>query len=185
MALQQRRTIVGRRIVPNTLLKLTMRIFSLLQAVILVAPALSGAQGVAPAIPSWPVPAGARVRVSSPVLGDKQQVGVVLSATRDTLTFRAERQPAYTSISTSDIRQLEISQGARTHRLLGGLVGFPLGAVAGGFIGAATVEKGNGNARVDSAILGAAVGGLLGAVAGALIIGRTVDSWLPVAVPVP
>jgi hypothetical protein len=67
--------------------------------------------------------------------------------------------------------------------VIGGLVGFSLGAVAGGFIGAATVEKGDGNARVDAAILGAGVGGLLGAVSGALLIGRRVDTWVPVALP--
>jgi hypothetical protein len=67
--------------------------------------------------------------------------------------------------------------------LIGGLVGFAAGAFAGGFIGAATVEKGNGFARVDAAALGAAVGGLLGAVAGGLVIGRKVDTWVPVALP--
>jgi hypothetical protein len=158
-----------------------MKFPSMLQAVIVLAPALAGAQ--TPAIPAWPVAEGARVRVSSPVLGNEPRVGVVVSATRDTLSFRAEKQPAYTSLRTSDIRQLEVSQGTRSHRLIGGLVGFPLGAIAGGFIGAATVEKGNFNARFDGGIIGAAVGGLLGAVAGALVIGRTVDTWVPVPLP--
>ena len=158
-----------------------MKFSSMLQAVVVLAPALAGAQ--APAMPAWPVAEGARVRVSSPVLGNEPRVGVVVSTTRDTLSFRAERQPAYTSLRTSDIRQLEVSQGTRSHRLIGGLVGFSLGAVAGGFIGAATVAKGNGNARIDAAIIGAGVGGLLGAVAGALAIGRTVDTWVPVALP--
>ena len=156
--------------------------FSLvLQAVTVIAPALVGAQQ--PAIPAWPVAEGARVRVTSPVLGNEPRVGVVVSATRDTLSFRAERQPAYTPLRTSDIRQLEVSQGTRSHRLIGGLVGFAAGAVAGGFIGAAAVEKGNGFARVDGAGVGASIGGLLGAVAGALVIGRSVDTWVPVALP--
>ena len=160
-----------------------MRFFTVLSAVIVLAPVLSGAQTRAPAIPAWPVAEGARVRVSSSRLGKEPRVGVVVSATNDTLSFRAERQSAYTSIRTSDIRQLEISQGTRSHRVIGGLVGFSLGAVAGGFIGAATVKKGDGNARVDAAILGAGVGGLLGAVSGALLIGRRVDTWVPVALP--
>lgn len=158
-----------------------MKFSTMLRAVIVLAPALADAQ--TPAIPAWPVAVGARVRVSSPVLGNEPRVGVVISATRDSLSFRAERQPAYTSLMTSDIRQLEVSHGIRRHRFIGGLVGFSLGAVAGGFIGAATVEKGNGSARVDAAAIGAGVGGLLGAVAGALVIGRTVDTWVPVALP--
>ena len=160
-----------------------MRFFTVLSAMMVLAPAPSGAQTPAPAMPAWPVAEGSRVRVSSSILGNEPRVGVVVSATNDTLSFRAERQPAYTSIRTSDIRQLEISQGTRSHRVIGGLVGFSLGAVAGGFIGAATVEKGDGNARVDAAILGAGVGGLLGAVSGALLIGRRVDTWVPVALP--
>lgn len=164
-----------------TLADLSMKLFALLQAVIVLAPALAGAQS--PAIPAWPVAEGARVRVSSPVLGNEPRVGVVVSATRDSLSFRAGRQPAYTSLGTSDIRQLEVSQRTRTHRLVGGLVGFPIGAVAGGFIGAASVEKGNFDRRFGAGATGALVGGLLGAVAGALVIGRTVDTWVPVALP--
>ena len=112
-----------------------MKFSSILQSVIVLAPALAGPQ--APAIPAWPVAEGARVRVSSPVLGSEPRVGVVISASRDTLSFRAERQPAYTFLRTSDIRQLEVPQGTRSHRFIGGFVGFSLGAVAGGFIGAA------------------------------------------------
>jgi hypothetical protein len=158
-----------------------MKSSSILQAVIVLAPVLAGAQ--APGIPAWPVAEGARVRVSSPVLGNEPRVGVVISANRDTLSFRAERQSAYTSLRTSDIRQLEVSQGTRSHRFVGGLVGFSLGAVAGGFIGAATGSKGDGFARAGAAAIGAGVGGLLGAVAGSLVIGRTVDTWVPVPLP--
>lgn len=158
-----------------------MKFSSMLRAAIVLAPALAGAQ--APAIPTWPVAEGARVRVSSPVLGNEPRVGVVVSATRDTLSFRAERQPAYTSLGTSDIRQLEISQGTRSRRLLGAVVGFPVGAVGGGFIGAATVERGNFDRRFSAGAIGALAGGLLGAFAGALTIGRTVDTWVPVALP--
>ena len=102
-----------------------MKFSLVLQAVTVLAPALVGAQQ--PAIPAWPVAEGARVRVTSPVLGNEPRVGVVVSATRDTLSFRAEKQPAYTPLRTSDIRQLEVSQGTRSHRLIGGLVGFAAG----------------------------------------------------------
>jgi hypothetical protein len=161
---------------------LAMKFSSVLAAVMVLVPTLTAAQG--PSIPAWPVAEGARVRVLSPVLGNEPRIGLVVSATRDSLSFREGRQPAaYTSLRTSDIRQLEISQRSRRHRFIGGLVGFSVGTVAGGFMGAATVEKGNGFARFDAAIAGAGVGGLLGAVAGALVIGRTVDTWVPVALP--
>ena len=107
-------------------------------ALTLIAPVLPAQL---PAIPAWPVASDSRVRVLSPVLGDKKQVGVAVSATRDTLSFRGEKQPSYMSIGTPDIRQLEISQGTHTRRLTGGLIGFVGGAAAGAAIGAATWKK--------------------------------------------
>lgn len=159
-----------------------MRILAALQAVMLLAPALAAAQ--ATAIPTWPVAEGARVRVLSPALGDDPRVGRVVSATNDSLSFRARPQSApYATLGTSDIRRLELSRDRHSHRLIGGLVGFPLGAVAGGFMGAASVDKGRGDARFDAGRSGAVVGGVVGAIAGMLTIGRTVEKWVPVALP--
>ena len=149
-------------------------------------------------IPAWPVGSGTRVRVLSPMLGDNKQVGVAVSATRDTLSFRREKQPAYTSLSTSDIRQLDISEGTHTRRLNGGLIGFLVGAAGGAAIGAAThkdpppcadiitcvVFGPLKTSRSSEAILGGIAGGLLGGIVGTLVGGRAVDTWVPVAVPV-
>lgn len=173
-----------------------MRLTRVVFALAIVAPVLPAQSSV---IPAWPVASGSRVRVLSPALGDKQQVGVVVSATRDTLSFRSGNQPAYTSISTSDIRQLDISQGTHTRRLNGGLIGFLVGAAGGAAIGAAThkdpppctdfINCGLGilslnTSRSGDAILGATLGGVLGAIVGTLVGARAVDTWVPVAVPV-
>ena len=93
-----------------------------------------------PVIPTWPVASESRVRVLSPVLGDKKQVGVAVAATRDTLSFRGEKQLSYVSIHTFDIRQLEITQGTHTRRFAGGLL-IVGGAAVGAAIGAATWKK--------------------------------------------
>ena len=163
-------------------------------ALTLVAPTLPAQP---PVIPVWPVASESRVRVLSPVLGDKKQVGVAVAATRDTLSFRGERQPSYISIATSDIRQLEISQGKHTRlakgALLGGLIGAASGAVLGVAIGAATHTKcptsgpancTNWTAAWD-ALIGAIPGGIVGAAFGTVVWGgRAWDTWVPVAVPV-
>jgi hypothetical protein len=139
-----------------------------------------------PVIPAWPVASESRVRVLSPVLSDKKQVGVAVAATRDTLSFRGEKQPSDVSIGTPDIRQLEISQGTHTNRLTGGLIGLVVGAAAGAAIGAATYKESPttiADSRWFNAIGGGLAGGVLGTIAGALIGGRKVETWVPVAVP--
>ena len=175
-----------------------MRLIRVVFALAIVAPVLPAQSSV---IPAWPVASGTRVRVLSPMLGDNKQVGVAVSATRDTLSFRREKQPAYTSISTSDIRQLEISQGTHTRRLNGGLIGFLVGAAGGAAIGAAThkdpppctdlincvafsLVSPLNTSRSGDAILGGIAGGLLGGIVGTLVGSRAVDTWVPVAVPV-
>ena len=171
-----------------------MRLTRVVFALAIVAPVLPAQSSV---IPAWPVASGTRVRVLSPMLGDNKQVGVAVSATRDTLSFRREKQPAYTSLSTSDIRQLDISQGTHTRRLNGGLIGFLVGAAGGAAIGAAThkdpppctdfincVEFSLNTSRSGDAILGGIAGGLLGGIVGTLVGARAVDTWVPVAVPV-
>ncbi len=170
-----------------------MRLIRVVASLALVAPVLPAQSSV---IPAWPVASGTRVRVLSPMLGDNKQVGVAVSATRDTLSFRREKQPAYTSISTSDIRQLDISEGTHTRRLNGGLIGFLVGAAGGGALSAAThkdpppctnffgCDTFGQISRSGDAVLGAVFGGVLGAIVGTLVGSRAVDTWVPVAVPV-
>jgi len=172
-----------------------MRLTRVVFALAIVAPVLPAQSSV---IPAWPVASGTRVRVLSPMLGDNKQVGVAVSATRDTLSFRREKQPAYTSLSTSDIRQLEIPQGTHTRRLKGALIGFLVGAAGGGALGAGlhkdpppctdivvcAVQGIFETSRSTDALIGAGVVGVLGAIVGTLVGGRAVDTWVPVAVPV-
>jgi hypothetical protein len=152
----------------------------------------------APIIPAWPVVSGSRVRVLSPVLGDEKKVGVAVSATRDTLSFRHEKQPSYVSISTSDIQQLEIPQGTHTRKANGALYGFLIGAVSGAVLGAATHQSpppcdpnailGCGfqnileTSRSEDAFIGGVLLGGVGAIVGALVGSRAVETWVPVAV---
>jgi hypothetical protein len=158
-------------------------------ALTFVAPALPAQP---PVIPTWPVASESRVRVLSPVLGDKKQVGVAVAATRDTLSFRGEKQLSYVSIHTSDIRQLEISQGKHTRLAKGALLGGLIGAATGAALGVAF--KINGSHECDSCVLttspawdalyGAILGGIPGTVVGMFVMGgRRWDTWVPVAVP--
>lgn len=167
-----------------------MRLIRILCSAALVAPTLSAAQS--PLIPGWPVDAGSRVRISSPVLGDKLQVGSVLSATSDTLVFLAAKQSTSTSIGTPNIVGLDVARGTHTSKLKGALLGFFLGAGSGAALGAATYKRPRCSPDVwclDMFGQGgqAAVGGFLGAVSGTilgLVIGsRPTENWVPVAVP--
>lgn len=188
-----------------------MRLISTLQARSLLLPvrltqvvyALAIAAAVLPAqppvIPAWPVMSGSRVRVLSPVLGDEKKVGVAVSATRDTLSFRQEKQPSYMSISTSDIQQLEIPQGTHTRKANGALYGFLIGAAGGAVLGAAThqapppcdpnVILGCGfqnileTSRSQDAFIGGVLLGAVGAIVGALVGSRAVETWVPVRLP--
>jgi hypothetical protein len=87
-------------------------------AAVLTAPP-SGAQE-AP-IADWPLAAGARVRILSPALGERQQIGNVASATWDTLVFIPVKR------STSTARSDTLTGG-----VLGGLFGAFFGAALGG-----------------------------------------------------
>lgn len=150
-----------------------------------------------PVIPAWPVVSGSRVRVLSPVLGDEKKVGVAVSATRDTLSFRHEKQPSYVSISTSDIQQLEIPQGTHTRKANGALYGFLIGAVSGAVLGAAThqgpapcdnpfgcgLQGAFETSRSEDAFIVGVLGGVVGAIVGTLVGSRAVETWVPVTVP--
>jgi len=167
-----------------------MRLIRILCSAALVAPTLSAAQS--PLIPTWPVTAGSRVRISSPVLGDKLQVGSVLSATSDTLVFLAAKQSTSTAIGTPNIVGMDVARGTHTSKMKGSLMGFLLGAGSGAALGAATYKRpkcdpdvwcldmfGQGGQAAVGAILGAVSGTMLG-----LIIGsRPTENWVPVAVP--
>jgi len=142
----------------------------------------------------WPVAAGAEVRVLAPALGGKTRIGIVVSATEDTLFFREEPQITTRAISVSDITQLQIAQGTHTRKWRNARIGFGIAALVGGAIGAATVKTHPAcqpnticlNLDALDRTTRAMEGGLLGGLLGALIGAGSADvetTW--VAVPLP
>src|SRR5258706_7633312 len=97
-----------------------------------VAATRSGAQ-VAP-IADWPRAAGSRVRILSPVLGERHQIGNVASSTWDTLVFLPVKRPAATPIGTPNIITIEVSKGKHTHMGNGAVMGFLIFWRAGAFM---------------------------------------------------
>src|SRR3954470_13337755 len=114
-----------------------MRVNRLLWMAALVAASPLAAQNVAPS--DWPIPEGSRVRIRSVMLGDWGQfrgaasvTGSVVSATPDTLTFRADGDSTTTAIlPIRRISTLEIARGTHDKKYgawIGGLTGFVAGA---------------------------------------------------------
>jgi hypothetical protein len=137
---------------------------------------------------SWPIAAGSRVRILSPVTGDQAQTGRVISATSDTLVFLPHRTSNSTAISTPNIVKLEVSTGTHSNKLKGALLGFAIGAGAGAAIGSATYHPCSNCfdilGRGGNIAAGSIVGGLVGFAGGMVIGSRPSDNWVPVAVPV-
>ena len=162
-----------------------MRFILILQALSLVVPVGSGAQTAAPS--GWPPAPGSRARILSPVLGEKKQSGVVMSATQDTLFFRQSGASGDRALLTSQITSMEIARGTHTRKGRGALIGFIIGAGTGAGLAAATYKESPGLAidfgRGGDAAFGGVFGGLLGAAIGALVGTRSTDTWVPLAAP--
>jgi len=174
-----------------------MRYVSMVYAIALAMPALAPAQ--TPANPEWPVQAGSRVRILSPVFGDKRQTVTVVSSTADALVFRLSGQAASQTLSSGAISGMEISTGSRAHKAKGALIGLVAGAAVGGILGYATWQRPTckdpnnsilGCLAIDfgrggDAAFAAGAGGILGTIAGALIGTHQTDTWVAVTVPPP
>src|SRR5258706_14686264 len=117
-----------------------MRLIRLLCIALLVVASPSAAQEVpatAQDLPAsdWPVAVGSRVRIRSALVSDVREqytplgfryaTGSVVSATPDTLTFRADGDSAAATaiIPTRRILKLEISRGTHTNKVRDGLIG--------------------------------------------------------------
>jgi hypothetical protein len=182
-----------------------MRLIPLLCIALLVVASPSAAQDVpapAPDIPAsdWPIAAGSRVRIRSALVSDaadrytplgfRYATGSVVSATPDTLTFRADGDSAAATaiIPTRRILKLEIAQGTHTNKAKGALMGSLAGLIGGEAFAAIThnsCEAGNCDGFYGPGVLitGRLVGLLGGAAIGAWMGSRPSDTWVPVKVP--
>lgn len=163
-----------------------MRFIRTLYMAALMVPTLALAQKAPSG--SWPIAAGSRVRILSPVLGDQAQTGNVVSATSDTLIFLPHKTTNTTAIGTPNIVRLDVSSGTHTRKLIGALLGFALGAGAGAVIGSVTYKPCTNCfdmfRRGGNVAIGSFFGGMVGLGGGWYIGSRPSDSWMPVAVPV-
>lgn len=122
---------------------------------------------------------GARVRLISPTLQSDQQIVRILSAGRDTVVFRSERNPVTRSLALNEISAVEVSLGERRRTRRGAVIGLLSGAAIGGIAGYVAYEPCTGfcltlgsNSAAGDAAIGGAVGGVLG-----LLVGTTIG-WL-------
>ncbi len=165
-----------------------MHFIRMLCVAAVAAPTLSAAQAVQ--APDWPIAPGSRVRISSPILGDRKQTGSVVSATSDTLVFRSAKQSISTAISTPNIVRIEVARGTHSTKAKGALIGLLIGGLGTAAIVAATWTPPNCGGLVcldfgrgGDAAFGGLLGGLGGTIVGALVGMRQTDTWVPVAVP--
>jgi hypothetical protein len=162
-----------------------MHVRELLFAAALFSPAAMNAQMGVGVV--WPVAAGSKVRIMSPVLGDRQQVGIAASATADTLSFRPEAGGTF-NIATPNIAKMDLAVGSHTRKARGAGIGFLVGAAVGAALGAASFKECQGfcimpDTRGFDAALGGVLLGAVGAVVGTMAGARHMDTWVPVAVP--
>lgn len=150
-----------------------------------LAPVLSAAQ--TPRTAQWPLDSGSRVKVLSPLFG--QRSGIVVSTVADTLTFRPRRDAASIAVAAPSIAKLEVSSGTYRYGAIKGLAfGFVAGAVVGAVLGAATYSPSSCQEfclldRGGSAGLAAGLLGITGGLVGLLIGAAPHDKWVPVALP--
>jgi len=171
-----------------------MRFIRTLYTAALMVPTLALAQNA----PSggWPIAAGSRVRILSPVFGGRTQTATVISSSPESLAFRLNDGSAPQTLTNTTITRIDVSTGRRGHKLKGALIGLATGALVGGIIGYATWQRptckdpngGFGCIAIDfgrggDAAFAGGAAGILGSFVGFLIGARETDTWAPVIVP--
>jgi hypothetical protein len=145
----------------------------------------------------WPIAEGSRVRIRSLMLGDwglfrgaGYATGSVVSATADTLTFRADGDSTTTAIlPIRRISKLEIARGTHDNKKygawVGALTGFVAGATIAGLSHRSCADTGcpDGFYREADGTTGGLLGALAGAAIGAWMGRRPVDTWVQVKIP--
>jgi hypothetical protein len=171
-----------------------MRYVSMLYAISLGVPVFSSAQPLGNT--QGLVQSGSRVRILSPVFGDKTQTVTVVSSSPESLVFRLNAGSVPQTLSTATITRMDVSTGTRAHKMKGALIGLATGALVGGIVGYATWQRPTCNdpsgvvgcfaidfGRGGDAAFAGAAGGILGTIVGTLIGTRQSDTWAPVIVP--
>jgi hypothetical protein len=168
-----------------------MRLMSTLCAVVLMTPAVGASQMSQPDFIR--VDTGSRVRIAAPVFGPKNQVGTVVSLTRDTLVFRQGPSTSLQSVATSQITALEVSSGKHSNKTKGALWGLVVGAGGGAILGY-TMYKApkcepdaffgcivffGPDSRGSNAALSAVAGAVVGVLAGTLFGMHETETWVP------
>jgi hypothetical protein len=137
------------------------------------------------------------VRIRSPLLGDRDAflgaryaIGSVVSATSDTLTFRADGDSTETAIiPTRRIFKIDIARGTHNNMkngaLTGSVAGFVVGITAAALTHRSCRDIGcpDGFYRESDLNTGGLLGALGGAIIGAWIGRRPTDTWVPVKIP--
>lgn len=131
--------------------------------------------------------AGTRVKLVSPAIESSQQIGRVVDATRDTISFRAESYPVTRTYAVNDLTSIEVSRGKPTPRRRYAIYGFAIGGVVG--LAAGYHETGGGGGQflaggkrsaIGNALLSSAALGTLGGLAGWLYGGsHSSEKWVP------
>jgi hypothetical protein len=153
----------------------------------LLAPSVGGAQTTV--VKEWPIAAGSRARIESPVVGG-ERTGSVVVATSDSVVFRSASEGAQVTIPTSSIVRMDVAQGTHTRKAKGMGLGFLIGAGTGAILAAAAYKKQDcteicifPDSRAFDASLGGALLGIAGSVVGLIVGAHAVDTWVPVALP--
>jgi hypothetical protein len=117
--------------------------------------------------------AGARVRITAPLLQPSRRIGTLLSFDDQSLIRILESEDAPpTEIPLGRVARVDLSAGSHGHVVLGAGLGLVLGVLVGAGIGAAYAEGDEVYAPLHvgaGATLGGALGLATGAVVGALV----------------
>jgi hypothetical protein len=126
------------------------------------------------------LPAGIRIRVTSPALQPSRLVATVIGQHADTLVVRGDGRPDSTVLASATVTRLELSRGFHSRTLKGLVVGALAGTAFGAVSSYATYKKTECTtfvgcsdtgiaSRSAATTLGAIAGGALGALVGAAV----------------
>lgn len=164
----------------RTTLELPMRSLSLLFFSLALVPRATAHAQVQEAA----IPAGARVRVSAPALGQRAVIGRYDGLDADSLSLIPASTGSLIRIPLSHVTRLELSDGRGRGAAVGALIGFGA-SVAGGFLCLAVCPTrpgaGANLAPVGGLFLGVFVGVPVGGVPGGTVF--ALERWRPIPVP--